>query len=120
MINVYLHDDSMIEADITNFNAKEYLDYLNNTQILVITLGDVVLNKNMIKLITPQYSADHTFSNPLKLSLHDGLTVMTEYDQFDSEEMASQLNNAQSSMVAIGDCVVSKNSVRMITPIYPE
>ena len=50
---IFLHDGSVITADIKDYNASVLTDKLNDQKLLVITVGDIIINKQVIKMIAP-------------------------------------------------------------------
>ena len=52
-VQIFLHDGSVITADIKDYNASVLTDKLNDQKLLVITVGDIIINKQVIKMIAP-------------------------------------------------------------------
>ncbi|MEH6942945.1 hypothetical protein [Bacillus sp. JJ722] len=52
-VQISLHDGITITANIENYNAAELATQLNDPRILVINLGDFIINKNTVKMIAP-------------------------------------------------------------------
>ncbi len=52
-IQISLHDGTTISAEMENYNAEELALKLNDSKLLVVQVGDVIFNKNMIKIIAP-------------------------------------------------------------------
>jgi NADPH-dependent 7-cyano-7-deazaguanine reductase QueF-like protein len=52
-IQISLHDGTTITVGMDNYNAAELSTKLNDQKLLVVTVGDVIVNKNTIKMIAP-------------------------------------------------------------------
>jgi hypothetical protein len=52
-IQISLHDGTAITADVPDYNAAEMAEDLNNPKILMVTVGQIIVNKNAVKLIAP-------------------------------------------------------------------
>jgi len=52
-VQIFLHDGSVITADINDYNASVLADKLNDQKLLVITVGNIIINKQVIKMIAP-------------------------------------------------------------------
>lgn len=56
-IQVFLHDGNTITASVTSYNAEDLATKMNDQRILMISVGDMVVNKNVVKYITPVTAA---------------------------------------------------------------
>lgn len=52
-VQISLHDGITINAEITDYNAIDLANKLNDPKVLMVTVGDSIVNKNTVKLITP-------------------------------------------------------------------
>lgn len=52
-VQIFLHDGSVITADINDYNASVLADKLNDQKLLVIAIGNIIINKQIIKMIAP-------------------------------------------------------------------
>lgn len=52
-VQIFLHDGSVITADINDYNASVLADKLNDQKLLVIAVGNIIINKQVIKMIAP-------------------------------------------------------------------
>lgn len=52
-IQVYLHDGTIFTATVESYNADELATKMNDQRILMISIGDLIVNKNVVKYITP-------------------------------------------------------------------
>jgi hypothetical protein len=51
-IQIALHDGSTITSEM-EYNAVELANSLNDPKLLMVTVGDVIVNKNAVKMIAP-------------------------------------------------------------------
>jgi hypothetical protein len=52
-IQITLHDGTAIIAQVETFNSDEMAVRLNDPKLLMVSIGEVVVNKNAVKLIAP-------------------------------------------------------------------
>ena len=52
-VQIFLHDGSVITADINDYDASVLADKLNDSKLLVIAVGNIIINKQIIKMIAP-------------------------------------------------------------------
>jgi hypothetical protein len=52
-ITIYLHDNTIIKADVTNYNAAELSAQFNDQRIMMVSFGNIIVNKNSVKMIAP-------------------------------------------------------------------
>ena len=52
-VQIFLHDGSVITADIKDYDASVLADKLNDSKLLVIAVGNIIINKQIIKMIAP-------------------------------------------------------------------
>jgi hypothetical protein len=53
MVQIFLHDGTSISAEIADYNAAALAEKMNDPKLLMIAVGNVVVNKQAIKLIAP-------------------------------------------------------------------
>jgi len=53
-VQIFLHDGAIITADIMDYNATHIADKLNDPKILMVAIGDFIINKQSIRLIAPK------------------------------------------------------------------
>lgn len=56
----------------------------------------------------------------IQISLHDGMTLTAEIDNYNAADLASKLNDQNLLMVAVGDAIINKNTVKLILPVVAE
>lgn len=56
-IQVFLNDGNIISGDVDAYNADELATKMNDQRLLMICIGNVVVNKTIIKYIAPAASA---------------------------------------------------------------
>lgn len=52
-VEIYLNNGKIINASIENYQSSDLAIPLNDQRILFVTVGDAVINRNMIQLIMP-------------------------------------------------------------------
>lgn len=115
-VNFLLYDGNTVPSNMANYNADDLLDKILNPQIMVLNIDGVIVNKNMIKLISPVQPADKVWVNPIKVVLQNDVVFNTEDATFNADNVTLQLNDLSTSMFVIGDLVVAKSAIRMINP----
>lgn len=116
-VNIHLHDSTSLILEMTTYNATELFNKLIDPKVAVVSAGNSIINKNMIKLIFPVYPEDKVWVNPIEIKLHDGLTVKTEDAEFNADELATEINENVQMLNVIGDVIVSKGYIKVISQI---
>lgn len=52
-VQIILHDNTTITAEMTDYNATDLATKLNDPKILMVAIGNIVVNKQSVKLIAP-------------------------------------------------------------------
>jgi hypothetical protein len=52
-IQVTLNDNTTITASVEGYDASNLSDKLNDPKLLMVTIGNVIVNKNAVKMIMP-------------------------------------------------------------------
>ncbi|SFA45035.1 hypothetical protein SAMN05192569_10692 [Parageobacillus thermantarcticus] len=52
-VQIFLHDGMSFTADIADYNAADLAQKMNDPKIMMIAVGNVIVNKQAIKLIAP-------------------------------------------------------------------
>lgn len=52
-IQISLNDGQVITANVESYNATELSTKLNDPKLLMVTVGDIIINKNVVKMIMP-------------------------------------------------------------------
>ena len=52
-VQIILHDNTTITAEIADYNAADLAEKLNDQKILMIAIGNIIVNKQSVKLIAP-------------------------------------------------------------------
>lgn len=50
-VQISLHDGMVITVDVPDYNAPELASSLNDPKLLMVNIGQVIINKNAVKLI---------------------------------------------------------------------
>lgn len=56
-IQISLNDGTIITATNVSYNSTELAAKLNDPKNLMVQIGDIIVNKNAVKLIAPVQSA---------------------------------------------------------------
>jgi hypothetical protein len=111
-VEILLKDGSQITEDIETLNINELADKFNSNSVLIVSIGDSFFNKNVVKLVAP---ATPTATPNYKILFHDGKEIATYVEDFSS--LDGTLNNLKSVTSVIGDVMVDKREIKLITPI---
>jgi hypothetical protein len=52
-IQISLHDGNVITAEVASYNSADLANKLNDPKLLMVQVGDAIINKNAVKLIIP-------------------------------------------------------------------
>ena len=52
-ITIYLNNNMQFTADVEEYNASDFTSKMNSPQIVMINIGDIVINKNNIMMVIP-------------------------------------------------------------------
>lgn len=52
-ITIYLHNGATFSAQVPDYNAGTLASQLNDPKLLMLAVGDVIVNKNSVQLIAP-------------------------------------------------------------------
>lgn len=52
-VQIILHDNTTITAEIVDYNAADLAEKLNDQKILMVAIGNIIVNKQSVKLIAP-------------------------------------------------------------------
>ncbi|KAB2335091.1 hypothetical protein [Bacillus mesophilum] len=113
-MKVMLHDGTSLTADDKAYNPADIEATLNNQRIQIMTIGNVLVNKNVIQSISPE--SRETDSN-LYISYQNGLVVEAYDENFNSTDLGNKLNDQKNLFVAVGDVIINKNLLKMIAPV---
>ncbi len=56
----------------------------------------------------------------LKIALHDGTELIETVTEYNALEYEQKINDRESMVMAVGDSILGKGNIRMITPIRDE
>lgn len=114
MLQIALHDGTIISGSTESYNAEEMTLKLNDTKLFAGTIGDIVFNKNMLKYIAPTDSP--TVGREIDITLHDGTTLKAYDDNYNSNELSLKLNDHKLLLVSVGDVIFNRNMMAKIVP----
>jgi hypothetical protein len=52
-VQIILHDNTTITAEMASYDAAALAEKMNDPKLLMIAVGNVIVNKQAVKLITP-------------------------------------------------------------------
>ena len=52
-VQIILHDNTTITAEMEDYNATDLSTKLNDQKILMVAIGNIIVNKQSVKLIAP-------------------------------------------------------------------
>lgn len=52
-ITIYLNNGMQFKATVEGYDAADFATKMNNPQLVVISIGNIVLNKNAVMMIVP-------------------------------------------------------------------
>jgi sRNA-binding regulator protein Hfq len=52
-ITIYLHNGATFSANVTGYDSTTLALQLNDPKLLMLAVGDVIVNKNSVQLIAP-------------------------------------------------------------------
>jgi hypothetical protein len=111
-VEIFLKDGNRITENVETFDINELANEFNSNSVLIVSIGDSLFNKNVVKLVAP---ATPTTTPNYKILFHDGKEIATYVEDFSS--LDGTLNNLKSVMSVIGDVMVDKREIKLITPI---
>jgi hypothetical protein len=53
----------------------------------------------------------------IQISLHDGMVLTADVENYDATEIASKMNDPKLLAIQVGEAVVNKNIVKLIVPV---
>lgn len=52
-ITIYLHNGATFSANVTDYDSGVLAQQLNDPKLLMLAVGNVIVNKNSVQLIAP-------------------------------------------------------------------
>jgi len=109
-----LRNGASFSAVIPDYNAEALTANLNDPKQYIVQIGDIVIAKNMISLVSPVQPPEGA---NVQIFLQNGETVNEYIEAYNAAAIAERANNQQNMVFAIGNTIVSKNLFGYITPI---
>lgn len=53
----------------------------------------------------------------IEIHLNEGKIIETFYADYNADTLATVINNSQSQMIAFGDTIIAKHSIKLIKPV---
>jgi hypothetical protein len=111
-VEMYLKDGSSYIQDIENFDVTQVTSDFNSQQILMVVIGSMIVNKNAVKMIAPLTSSEPA---NYKVQFQDGKEIQTYLS--DIQSLFTDLNNLKVAMTVVGDTMIDKRDIKLISPI---
>jgi Leucine-rich repeat (LRR) protein len=111
-IEMLLKDGSSFTQEIQAFDVSRVTSDFNNQQILMVVVGSMIVNKNAVKMIAPLTSTE---TANYKVQFQDGKEITTYLD--DIQSLFADLNNLKVAMTVVGDTMIDKRDIKLISPI---
>lgn len=112
-LQIALHDGMVIDASLDDFDVQGYTQTINDSSIVMLTIGKTIISKNTVQYL---HLSDENAPN-VEVFLHDGNKLSVYADNFNEVDISNEFNNPKLSMVAVGNAIVNKNAVKLITPV---
>ncbi|OXS77969.1 hypothetical protein [Domibacillus enclensis] len=110
-IIITLQDENQFPLEF-EYNAAELAAQANAPGVTVVMLGSMVISKNAIKHIV---SAEPLTQQPnTQIQLADGKSITDYVANYNATDIAKQFNDPRTSLVTIGDTLVSKNAFKLV------
>lgn len=111
---IHLSNGMRFNLTIPNFSPNEYVKNLNDSQLSMLTVGNVALNKTAINYIGPKVAPENA---NVMIYLTNGITIKTYVEDFNAEDVSASGNNPLLNVIAIGNIVINKHNVMLVVPI---
>lgn len=100
-----------------NFDEKKYMESLNDERLLMIAMGDIVMQKHNIENIAPKRDESGTLEGTvIDIHMGDGRILQAPVDEYNPNEVASAFNDVRQTFILIGDTIVNRRNVNMLLP----
>lgn len=53
-LTIYLNNGMQFDATVEGYNAAEFALTLNNSQVTVVSIGDIVLSRHAVLMVVPR------------------------------------------------------------------
>jgi hypothetical protein len=116
-IQITLHDGSTITGNMNNFSAAELAAKMNDQKILMITVGDIIVNKNHVKSMTPTELEEPEGMTVIQILSDKGEVYTTALEAYDANYFSGIMNDQRLTFVSIGNTLLNKNIIKLVGPV---
>ena len=112
-ISIHTNDGGVNTTDIEEYDAEFIVADMDAADDGLVVIGDVIIPKHTVYRISP------TNAPRAGIAIHtnDGQISYTEVENYNAREVLNKLKQANNSLVAIGDVIVSRSAVYRIVPV---
>jgi hypothetical protein len=115
-IQITLHDGTTITGNMNNFNASELATKMNDQKILMITVGDIIVNKNHVESIAQTELPETEGMILIQILTDKGKVYTTALDAYNSNDYSGIMNDQRLAFVSIGNTLLNKNIIKLVGP----
>jgi hypothetical protein len=116
-IQITLHDGSTITGNMNNFNAAELAAKMNDQRILMITVGDIIVNKNHVKSMAPTEVVEIEGMTMIQILSDKGEVFTIALEAYNADDYSSIMNDQRLTFVSIGNAILNKNIIKLVGPV---
>lgn len=100
-----------IDFDVSEgaIEAEKFLATMNTRTMIAVSIGNIVMNKNNIKLIVPKEQPSEELATHT-LAAMSGETYRVTLEDYKAKEISGMLNNPQLDFVLIGGIIIHKQN----------
>jgi hypothetical protein len=116
-IQITLHDGSTITGNMNNFNAAELATKMNDQKILMITVGDIIVNKNHVESMAPTEVVETEGLTVIQILTDKGKVYTTALETYNANDFSVFMNDQRFTFVSIGNTLLNKNIIKLVGPV---
>jgi hypothetical protein len=114
-IQITLHDGTTITGNMNNFNAAELATKMNDQKILMITVGDIIVNKNHVESMGLTEVPTEGMIG-IQILTDKGKVYTTALEVYNANDFSGIMNDQRSAFVSIGNTLLNKNIIKLVGP----
>jgi hypothetical protein len=115
-IQITLHDGTTITGNMNNFNAAELATKMNDQKILMITVGDIIVNKNHVESMGLMDAPDTEGMIGIQILTDKGKVYTTALEAYNANDFSGIMNDQRLAFVSIGYTLLNKNIIKLVGP----
>jgi hypothetical protein len=116
-IQITLHDGSTITGNMNNFNAADLATKMNDQKILMITVGEIIVNKNHVKSMAPTETENTEGMTLIQILTNDGAVYITALETYNANDYSGIMNDQKITFVSMGNTLLNKNIIKLVGPV---